>query len=354
MKPAVDLGSTFLHRPENLLSPQVLAMAGDTDNKLLELLAANFLVSNVSQFSGNRDESIHEFMKGFEDDTSGLEPKYIVIGIKRAFRGSAKDWLYENCDDEIKANDWQTIRKKIFKRFTGESESLKNRKSLAEARFDPNGKKPLAAFVDTYTALAKRAEIGKISDIINGILVALPEEVLGELGYLGSVNEIKKLDELRSLAARYDDIIDKRRGSYVEKLGAIVTGAQEEMRKIVADFTTVVARQNEQTVAAVKPMAKFTQQTPAIKRKCYNCRELGHISRDCPKQRAAPKLLEDAPTAIKPTGSARGKPSAAELKEHNEKVKKLYEERYGKPEHPCPIDGGFHFVYHCPMKDLKE
>lgn len=180
------------------------------DSQLIELLATGAWLTNLPTFKGEREDDIQEYIKTFEDQTIGLGDRVKIVGIRRSFQGSAREWLNENCSNELEGGIYTDLKKKILERYARETSYLRNRQRLTQMRFNENGKETLASFIDRFVALAKRLDVKQDKEIITGILIALPSEVQGELEYLDTTSNIKKLEDLMKIAHRYDSIAAKR------------------------------------------------------------------------------------------------------------------------------------------------
>lgn len=322
------------------------------ESQLLELLATSAWLTGLPLFRGEKGEDIQEFIKGFEDQTTGFDDRIRVLGIRRSFVGAAREWLNENCQEELKSDDYDSLKKKIIERYSPESSDLRNRKRLTQMTFDVNGKETLASFIDRYVALAKRLNIKNESDIVNGLLIAMPVEVQGDLEYLDNLDSIKSVAKFMKLANRYDSIASKKIKTTedLSQLGALVSSiSKAELKSALTNFKDEFERQHQEMLAAIGN--KSTRSAPRSSeesRMCYNCRRTGHLARDCsePRQPRSDKGQR--------ADNSREKSPKKDYTKLNRDARLEYEKKYGKPETDCPICSGYHFVYHCPLKTLKE
>lgn len=334
-------------------------------NQLLELLATGAFVTNLPTFRGEKEDDIQEYLKLFEDQTVGLDNRVKIIGIRRSFVGSAREWLRENCESELDSSDYIGLKKKILERYARETGALRNRIKLIQMRYEPTGRETLASFIDRFVSLAKKVDLIKDTEIIASILIALPLEVQGDLEYIENMSQVKSLSDLTKVAHRYDSIVSKRteRPSDLKQLGAIVSSiSQEEIRKAISGIRDEFQRQHEETIAVITnrntPSASRTTQG---QRRCYNCQQYGHLARACPEPRQQGKGEANQPSDVRQLKVSRDQKETREPREQrkdwskeNEEAVREYERNYGKPEMNCPICNGYHFVYHCPLKTLKE
>lgn len=319
------------------------------DSRLIELLATSAWITGLPVFKGERDEDIQEYIRAFEDQTVGLDDRMKIVGIRRSFFGSAREWLNENCHQELLGSDFGILKAKILERYARETTYLRNRLRLTQMRFDINGKETLASFIDRFVALAKRLDIKTDNEIITGILIALPMEVQSDLEYLENIKSIKVLKDLMKLAHRYDSIVSKRyRGpDEFNKLGALVSSiSQEELGKAIKSIREEFQRQYEETLAAIRPRTQgVDHRKPSEDRRCYNCQQKGHIARSCPNPKVNKANDQNRPEV---------RSQKKDYSQVNQEARNDYENKFGKPEIDCPICNGYHFVYHCPLKTLKE
>lgn len=306
---------------------------------LLELLATNSFITNLLTFKGDRDEDIHYYFRLFEDQTYGLEDRMKILGIRRSFVGAARDWLVENCRDLLERGNYHELKKKIKERYSRESASLNNKSKLNSMRFDPSGNEPLASFIDRYVAQARKSNLGNNNDreILTGILLALPDDVQGELEYLDNLAKVSDVNGLRSIAHRYDSIVSKRNKCANEnsRLAALVSSIdtlKEEFRHTLA---TIASRDNVVT-------QRSSSRSNQVDIKCYNCQKNGHIARKCPEPR------------VERTSRDERKSNRKDYSSENQQAVEEYEKKFGKPEVNCAICNGYHFVYHCPLRNLKD
>lgn len=321
------------------------------ESQLIELWATSAWITGLPIFRGEREEDIQEYIKNFEDQTCGLDDRLKILGIRRSFRGSAKEWLNENCSGELGSSNYSSLKQKIIDRYAGETAYIRNRKHLNQMRFDVNGRETLGSFVDRFVALARRLKMGEDKEIVTGILIALPLEVQGDLEYLESLKNITTLEGLTKLAQRYDGIVSKRfKGpDDINQLGAIVSSiSQEELKKALKNIREEFQLQHEEILAAIGSRNQREKMKPdSEERRCYNCQKIGHLARDCSEQKSNRQMRSDDQTTPK-------QPARRDYNKINQEAREEYERKFGKPASDCPICGGYHFVYHCPLKTLKD
>lgn len=323
------------------------------DNYLIELLATSSLIAGLPTFRGERDEDIQEFMRTFEDQTLGFNDRIKVLAIRKSMIGAAREWLNENGIEETNSGNYVKLKQKILDRYSHETSYLKNRQKLGRMKFELSSRETLESFIDRFLALAKRIQLTNDKEIITSIVLALPAETQSDLEYLEAFSNIRSLDDLKRLARRYDSIVAKKveTPQDIQKLGAIVSSvSQEELRKAIKDIRDEFQRQHEETLAAIKSQGN-NQRSNINGRKCYNCQQVGHLIRDCPKPRQPKRIEFNTET----NGSS--KIDIDEKKDYekiNQEARLEYEKNYGKPKKDCSICQGYHFVYHCPLKTLKE
>lgn len=236
-------------------------------------------------------------------------------------------------------------------------------------RYNEHGKETLSSFVDRFVALAKRLEITNQREIITGILIALPVEVQGDIEYLDSIKNVSTVEELMKIAQRYDGIVSKRFRSpdNFNKLGVLVSSiSQEELKKALNDIREEFRRQHEETLAAIGSRSQqIAYRRDGESRRCYNCQNVGHLAMSCnepkrPRQsNESNKQVEMNQISKKNQVNTRDQTGVKQLscKDYtkiNQEAREMYEKKYGKPGMDCPICQGYHFVYHCPLKSLKD
>lgn len=322
-----------------LSSNKTQNMSNTKECQLLELLATNSFINGLTTFKGERDEDIIEYFRQFEDQTFGLEDRIKVLGIRRSFLGAAREWLTEKCQEQLANGDYKVLKSKILARYQLESSNLTNRLKLNAMRFDTLGKETLASFIDRFIARSKRLDIRKDSEIITGVLLALPVEVQGELEYLEPLAKVKTLGNLTKLAQRYDSITSKRcrASDDSEKIAILVDSIEKMKNEFRQTIATISSREYQ------RDKSKFKSED----RKCYSCQQVGHLIKDCPKVKST-RLKKDQYPQLE---SHEAKKDYTKI---NQEAIEEYEKKFGKPEMDCPICKGYHFVYHCPMKSLKD
>lgn len=328
-------------------------VVANRESQLLELLATSAWLTGLPLFRGERNEDIQEFIKNFEDQTVGFDDKIRVLGIRRSFVGAAREWLNENCQTYLSSNDYDQLKKKILDRFSPESADLRYRKRLTQMKFDADGKETLASFIDRYVALAKRLGISSESEIVTGLLIAMPVEVQGDLEYLDNIGSIKTLASFKKIAQRYDSIVSKRSKSPedLNKLGALVSSiSKAELSTALTSIREEINKQHEEMLAAIRDrnLRNHSERNEET-RMCYNCRKNGHLARNCQE----PSRERQEKSDQRPNTSREKSPKRDYVK-INQEARQEYERKYGKPETNCPICSGYHFVYHCPLKNLKD
>lgn len=323
------------------------------ESQLLELLATSAWLTGLPLFRGERNEDIQEFIKNFEHQTVGFDDKIKVLGIRRSFVGAAREWLNENCREDLVSNHYNSLKKKILDRFSPETADLRNRKRLSQMKFDADGKETLASFIDRYVSLARILNISNDIEIVTGLLIALPVEVQGDLEYLDNIGSIQSLNNLKKIAQRYDSIVSKRsKGPEdLNKLGALVSSiSKAELNMALTSIREEFNRQHDEVLAAIRDKnSKRSSERSEESRMCYNCRKNGHLARNCPEA-----SRERQESGNQRDNSAREKSPKRDYEKINREARQEYEKKYGKPETQCPICSGFHFVYHCPLKNLKD
>ena len=327
----------------NQLQP---ASATTRESSLFELMATNIWLTGLPTFKGERGEDIIEFLRRFDEQTIGFDDGVKVLGLRRALRDAAREWLNEDCRTELVAGELDKIRKKLIERYSPESSVLRDRQKLMKMSFDPSGRETLASFIDKYIALAKRVGISNEQEIVNGIILAVPTDTQGDLETLESIQTITSLDKIKSLARRYDSIAAKRIKEPIEsaRLGALVNLASREELKMALDtLREEFRRHHDETLAAIgrdRPRKETS-------RVCYNCRKPGHLARSCQEAERKTEVKQ-------PSEKNTNEPRKVDYSKANSEAKQAYEAKYGKPEFNCPICQGYHFVYHCPLKHLNE
>lgn len=242
------------------------------------------------------------------------------------------------------------MKKMILERYSPASSYLHNRQKLSQMRFNVNGNDTLASFIDRYVALSKRSGINNEHEIVTGILITLPPEVHGELEYLGKLRGVSTIIELMELVHRYDSIVAKRiNHSDLSQISALVSSvSKEELGKALQSIRDEFKLQHEETLAAINIRGQQGgSRLNSSQRRCYNCQDVGHLVRDCPKPRDM-KTNNDSRNV-----ESRQQPRRDWTQANHDAIKE-YESKFGKPEIDCPICKGYHFVYHCPLKTLKE
>lgn len=310
------------------------------DSQLIELLATSAWLNGLPTFKGERDDDIEEYFRRFEDQTIGLDDRLKTLAIRKSLVATAKEWLNGNCNELLESHDFDKIKSQLLERYCGQPSYIRNRQRLSQLKYDVNGRETLASFGDRYVALARRIEIKTDREILTGILLALPDDVMGDLEYLINIKDVTTVKEFMNVAHRYDSIASKRSKNLgcFSQLGAIANF--KELEKTMNDLRGEFQKQQEQIIAAIGSKNQYQVNE---NRRCYNCATVGHLARNCLKPKAQGQ-------ALRPNEQSTDK----DWTKLNQQAKETYEKKFGKPLKGCPICDGYHFVYHCPIKTLNE
>lgn len=289
--------------------------------ELPSTLTHTFL-ANLPTFSGDRDEDIHQFFREFEDNLFGLGSDIKITGIHRALKGGAREFL-GTCQEDIMDRNYAGLKSKITTRYSNVSTEQRLRAKLRAMNFNSRGQETMVAYYDRFCGLAR--QIGRDSseeDIVNDFFLSLSPDVQSQLVRLTDIKLLKTKDQLYNLVHRFDQ------SYHPENLESeLLNDIKRYIDNHIRRSDTIETEDNKvEQIAALGGRKDIGEIT------CYNCKAKGHYATKCPEKK---------------------KKTTKDWSSENKALREKYEAQYGKPEAECPICEGYHFVAHCPLKQLK-
>lgn len=237
------------------------------EQKLSEpVLTFRDVEETLSIFTG--EENVRDWIREFEEvaDMIGWSDLQRVLYAKRLIKGSAKIFL----SSKALLRTWQMLKAVLLKEFSIEQnsahvhEELRNRKKKAEESFKD--------YMYSMVAIAKRIHLEDVATI-EYIIQGIQDDERNKIVLYGA----NTISELKQRFDTYGRIVDTMKKKKLEQ-------RIPEKRFFPGKYKSVKTTSN-----ADEKQPKKEGNSQII---CYNCNEVGHLSRNCPKINEGRKCME--------------------------------------------------------------
>ena len=244
-------------------------------------------------FSGGDDESIIEFLKIMENqmEIAGIAQAQKPLLLAKCLKGEARTWYNRQPSDTY--HSWDKLKRGLIERFNPKGKALDLRlKCYKILQRRDESVNDFIKRCNDRAVVAGFDDRSQMEILINGLLP--------KVGRFVRLSKPSTFSEAAKEARLYVDIEEddrededrSRKGGYKSRVCSFSTETEERnpaVDQLQQDVWEIKSSINALAQASKKPNPNYAQNQPNVKTqvKCYNCQNLGHISRECKAPRKA-------------------------------------------------------------------